>query len=425
MAYRNNRRVRRKMVNRKVRTERYNIQTLHEDREYGLYWYAWLWKILRPVLIFLCSLLIVVGIINYGYTTVYDNFIGPVNPEEKGRVKFEIESGQSVSSVGNSLEKAELIHNSSVFKYMVQFKGLTNKISYGSYELSPSMTVGEIITELSSGSQTNERTITIVPGWTVEDIADYLYEEGAIDSVQEFLDLCGNVDRFVGDSYALKNAQDTGRLFGRKYALEGYLAPDTYRVFKSASAESIIETLLNQHNTVIDRVYYAEDVQYEIAEDGSYVQVEKYESGLNMDQFITLASMIEREAGKTEDYAKVSAVFHNRLRLGWKLESDPTATYLSGLSKYVLTEAELTDQNLYNTYYVSGLPAGPICNPSTAALRAAMNPDIDFINQGYMYFCATDPNTDELAYAITKEEHQANVAKYQQMWAEYDARNAG
>ena len=422
MAYKH-RSKRRRTANTRVRTERYNIQTLHEDREYGLYWYAWLWKIVRPVLIFLCSLLIVIGMVSYGYNTVYDNFLGPVNPEEKGRVEFEIQSGQSVSSVGSKLEESQLIHNGSVFKYLVQFQGLTNQISYGSYELSPSMTVNEIIAELSSGSQTNERTITIVPGWTVEDIADYLYEEGAIDSVQEFLDLCGNVDRFVGDSYALKNAQDTGRLMGRKYALEGYLAPDTYRVFKSASAESIIETLLNQHNTVIDRVYYAEDIQYEIAEDGSYVQVEKYESGLNMDQFITLASMIEREAGKTEDYAKVSAVFHNRLRLGWKLESDPTATYLSGLSKYVLTEAELTDQNLYNTYYVPGLPAGPICNPSTAALKAAMNPDIDFINQGYMYFCATDPNTSELAFAVTKEEHQANVTKYQQMWAEYDARN--
>ena len=421
MAYRN-KRARRKPV-QKVRTERYNIQTLHEDREYGLYWYAWLWKLVRPVLIFLCSLLIVIGIVNYGYTTVYDNFIGPVNPEDKVRREFEIESGQSVSSVGNQLVENELIHDSRVFKYLVQFQGLTNKISYGTYELSPSMTVNEIITELSSGSQTNERTITIVPGWTVEDIADYLYEEGAIDSVQEFLDLCKNVDRFVGDSYALKNAQDTGRLLGRKYALEGYLAPDTYRVFKSASAESIIETLLNQHNTVIDRVYYAEDIQYEITEDGSYVQVEKYDSGLSMDQFITLASMIEREAGKVEDYAKVSAIFHNRLRLSWKLESDATATYLSGLSKYVLSAAELADQNLYNTYYVSGLPAGPICNPSTAALKAALNPDIDFINQGYLYFCATDPNTDELAFAVTKEEHQANVAKYQQMWAEYDARN--
>ena len=154
------------------------------------------------------------------------------------------------------------------------------------------------------------------------------------------------------------------------------------------------------------------------------MQVEKYQSGLNMDQLITLASMIEREAGKAADYAKVSAVFHNRLRLSWKLESDPTATYLSGLSRYVLSEAELTDQNLYNTYYVSGLPAGPICNPSTAALKAAMNPDIDYINQGYMYFCATDPNTDELAFAITKEEHLANVAKYQQMWEAYDALHA-
>ena len=286
------------------------------------------------------------------------------------------------------------------------------------------MTVNQIIEELTSGSQTNERTITIVPGWTCEDIADYLVAEGAIESAEEFLNLCNDVDRFVGDSYALKFAQDAGALEGRKYALEGYLAPDTYRIFKSATAESIIATLLEQHNKVIDRVYYADNVQYQVDESGEYSQVETYQSDLTMDQFIILASMIEKEAAKTEDYAKVSAVFHNRLSQGWKLESDPTATYLFGLSHYVLTEEELNDQNLYNTYVVPALPVGPICNPSNAALDAAMHPDMSYVEQGYMYFCATDPKTDELAFAITREEHQANVARYQQMWAEYDALNS-
>ena len=227
----------------------------------------------------------------------------------------------------------------------------------------------------------------------------------------------------MGDSYALKSAQDAGTLAGRKYALEGYLAPDTYRVFMSASAESIIATLLEQHNKVIDSVYYADNVQYRIEEDGSYSAVEGYESDLTMDQYIILASMIEKEAAKSEDYARVSAVFHNRLKQGWRLESDPTATYTFGLSHYILSQEELTDQNLYNTYVVSGLPIGPICNPSTAALQAAMHPDMEYIEQGYMYFCATDPGTGELAFAITREEHEQNVARYQQMWAEYDARN--
>ena len=407
-----------------VRTENYSIKTLHEDREYGIFWYAWLWKLLRPVLIFFCSVLIVIGIVSFGYDKIYTNFLGPANSQDANLVSFEIESGQSVTSIGASLEKAQLIRSGDVFKYMVQFEGVGNQLSYGSYELSPSMTVSQIIDELTSGSQTNERTITIVPGWTCEDVADYLVEEGAIDSAEEFLALCNNVDRFVGDSYALKFAQDAGMLNGRKYALEGYLAPDTYRIFKSASAESIISTLLDQHNKVIDRVYYADNVQYKVDESGEYSQVENYQSSLTMDQFITLASMIEKEAGKTEDYSKVSAVFHNRLRMGMKLESDPTATYLSGLSHYVLTQEELNDQNLYNTYVIPALPVGPICNPSNASLEAAMHPDLDFIEQGYLYFCATDPKTDELAFAVTREEHLANVAKYQQMWAEYDARNA-
>ena len=104
------RRTRRRLRPRQaVQTERYNIKTLHEDREYGLFWYAWIWKILRPVLIFLCSLLIVVGMVNFGYNWVYDNFLGPVDSHNTAMVPFEITSGQSVTSIGASLELS-LIH---------------------------------------------------------------------------------------------------------------------------------------------------------------------------------------------------------------------------------------------------------------------------------------------------------------------------
>ena len=413
---------RRRAPRQAVRTENYSIKTLHEDREYGLYWYAWLWKLVRPVLLFLCSALIVIGLVSTGYNWIYDNFLGPADPQAEQSAEFVIESGQSLTSIGNALEEQAFVRNGSVFRYLVQLEGVGDQISYGSFRLSPAMTVNEIIAELTSGSQTNERTITIVPGWTCEDIADYLLREGAIDSVDEFLRLCNDVDRFVGDSYALRFAQEHGGLAGRKYALEGYLAPDTYRVFLSASAEDIISTLLGQHNSVLDRTYYAdEQVRYQVDESGAYVPVESYESELNMDQSIILASMIEKEAAHEEDYVKVSAVFHNRLNAGMRLESDPTATYLFGLNHYILTPEEVSDQNLYNTYQVPALPVGPICNPSTAALEAAMHPDLDFIQQNYLYFCATDPATGELAYATTVEEHQQNVSRYQQMWAAYDA----
>ena len=405
-------------------SEKYSIQALHEDREYGMYWYAWLWKIVRPALIFLCSALMVVGMVSVGYKRIYNTFFAPVETGNAEVVNFQINSGETVTQIGERLQAANLLRDSRVFKYMVQFRGLTNALSYGTFKLSPGMNTGEIITELTSGSQTNERVITIVPGWTAEDIANYLVSEGALEDPGEFLRLCNDVDRFVGSSYALRDAQNTGTLKGRKYALEGYLAPDTYRVFVSATAESIIRTLLNQHNKVVDSVFYADHTQYYTDEEGAYHEVETYDSKLTMDQTVTLASMIEKEAATLEDYARVSAVFHNRLRLGMKLESDPTVTYLSGEHKLALSDADIAQQNPYNTYSVPALPAGPICNPSAAALEAAMSPDRENIRDGYLYFCATEPNSGKLAFSISRAEHEANVALYRPLWEEYDRQQA-
>ena len=403
--------------------ERYNIRALHEDRAYGLYWYAWLWKLIRPVLIFLCSALLVIGMVSIGYQSLYDQFLAPVS-DSTDVVTFRIERGETVTGIGRKLEEANLLRNRVVFRYLVQMRGLTSQISYGNFRLSPSMSVNQIIEQLTNGSQTNERVITIVPGWTCEDIADYLVSIDALESRNEFLALCKNVDLFVGNSYGLRDAQNNRALVGRKYALEGYLAPDTYRVFVSASAESIIRTLLNQDNTLLDEVYYADHTQYYADEDGNFHEVERYPVTLGMDQVVTLASMIEKEAATKEDYARVAAVFYNRMRAGLKLESDPTATYLSGLRKLALSEAEIQDPNPYNTYYVPSLPAGPICNPSRDALEAAMSPNMDFIRANYLYFCATEPTSGVLAYSRTLEEHQAVVAKYRPLWEEYDRQRA-
>ena len=412
------------MANRKrpstYRPERYSKRTLHDDREYGFFWYEWLWKLLRPVVVFLCSLLIVIGLVTTIWNKVDEMLFQPVEPGSTERVQFVIESGDSVTTIGEKLEESELLRNKSVFKYIVQFKGLTSAISYGTYELSPGMDVYEIVDELSSGSQTNERTITIIPGWTVEDIADYLVEEGAISSRDEFLTLCNQPEKFTRYSYALAGAYESGALAGRRYALEGYLAPDTYRVFRSADAESIIKTLLSQGNTVVDNVFYTDRSQYTVDVNGVYTEVEIYHSELSMDEVIILASMIEKEAGSKADYAKVSAVFYNRLANGWKLESDATINYITRKDALALTESELSIESAYNTYYVERLPVGPICNPSQAALDAALYPDMEYINGGYMYFCAKEPESGELAFAVTREEHEANVALYRPAWQAYD-----
>lgn len=406
-------------------TEQYSIQSLHEEREYGLFWYAWLWKLVRPVLIFVCAVLVVIGMVTVGWNKIYDAFLAPVDAMSAQMVTFEVDQGSSVADIAKKLTEQNLLKNADIFKYVVQFKGLTNSLSYGSYKLSPGMTVIEIVDELTSGSQTNERVITIIPGWTCEDIAEYLVGIGALENTDEFLALCDNPDRFIGSSYALSSALEDNtadRLAERKYVLEGYLAPDTYRIFLSATPESIINTLLKQENSVVDDVFYA-DAEYYRNEEGEYEEVEVYDSGLTMDQMFILASMIEKEAANEADFARVSAVFHNRLKMGWRLESDPTATYLSGVDKLALSDAEISEQNAYNTYVVTGLPVGPICNPSKAALKAAMNPDLDYIQEGYLYFCATEPTSGVLAFARTEEEHKANVAQYRPLWEAYDREN--
>jgi len=402
------------------RPEAYSHASVHEEREYGFFWYEWLWKMLRPVMVFMCSLLIIIGIASTVWKKIDESLFMPVDPASTETVEFVIESGETITGIGKKLVDQKLLRNASVFKYIVQFQGLTNAISYGSYEISPAMNVNEIITELSSGNQTNERTITIIPGWTVEDVADYLVDEEAIANRDEFLSLCNQPEKFVKYSYSLSAAYNAGALEGRKYALEGYLAPDTYRVFRSADAESIIKTHLSQGNTVIDNVFYSDHSQYSVDAEGVYTEVEQYHSELSMDEIIILASMIEKEAGLVTDYSKVSAVFYNRLALGWKLESDATVNYVTGKSALVINGDELAVDSPFNTYANAGLPAGPICNPSQQAMLAALYPDTLYISEGYMCFCAEEPESGSLAFAVTKEDHEANVARYRPLWEAFD-----
>lgn len=425
--------------------KRYTEKTLKEDREYGFYWYAWLWHILRPVLIFACAAIVVIGIVSSCWTMLYEQFLMPPEPNNPNTYAFEIEQGSSLSRISRELEEQNFVRSGSIFKYMVQFTSTASDIRYGRYYLSPSMEMDEIISVLTSNVTTTERQITIIPGWTLEEIAQYLVDEGALQTTEEFLTLCNQPELFVDYCYPLKEAYNSGELEGRKYAIEGYLAPDTYRVFTTASAESIIRKLIGQTNTVIDNVYYSNidmelsDEQAAIADEeggmtttdetGALVTVpteteapDAFVSSLSMDETLILASIIEREAGHTADYAKVSAVFHNRLQQGWNLDSDATISYALGINKLNLSEGELNADSLYNTYLNNGLPVGPICNPSKAAINAALHPSEQFMADGYLYFCSGDPETSQLVFARTKEEHDANVAQYRQLWIDYDAK---
>lgn len=378
---------------------------LIESRRYGFFWYDWIWRVLRPVLVFVCSFVIICGLVYTGWQKVDEMFFAPTDSQNQEVVSFSVKSGSSLSAVSKNLEAAGLIHNHTVFKYMADFMGMGQKIQSGDYELTRAMSATEILDQLISGDGKPLTTkITIIPGWTVEDIANYLVEIKVLSSADEFLSLCKSGEAYNG-YYFIEEMIKTGTVSQRKYALEGYLSPNTYEIYTSSSADTLIKRLLTQ----TEAAYlsgYDERAQ---------------ELGLTMDQVFTLASMIEKEA-KTSDFAKVSAVFHNRLKAGMTLGSDVTVKYVSGSQKMSLNDSDLAVDSPYNTYTHKGLPVGPICNPSMDAVVAALYPDEQYVAQKYLYFCSAEPESGRLVFSKTLEEHNNAVLYYRHDWEEYDKR---
>lgn len=376
---------------------------LIESRRYGFFWYDWIWRVLRPVLVFVCSFVIICGLIYTGWQKVDEMFFAPTDSQNQEVVSFSVKSGSSLSAVSKNLEAAGLIHNHTVFKYMADFMGMGQKIQSGDYELTRAMSATEILDQLISGDgKPLTMKITIIPGWTVEDVANYLVEIKVLSSADEFLSLCKSGEAYNG-YYFIEEVMKTGTVSQRKYALEGYLSPNTYEIYTSSSADTLIKRLLTQ----TEAAYlsgYDERAQ---------------ELGLTMDEVFTLASMIEKEA-KTSDFAKVSAVFHNRLKAGMTLGSDVTVKYVSGSQKMSLNDSDLAVDSPYNTYTHKGLPVGPICNPSMDAVVAALYPDEQYVAQKYLYFCSAEPESGKLVFSKTLEEHNKAVSYYRQYWEEYD-----
>lgn len=376
---------------------------LIESRRYGFFWYDWIWRVLRPILVFVCSFVIICGLIYTGWQKVDEMFFAPTDSQNQEVVSFSVKSGSSLSAVSKNLEAAGLIHNHTVFKYMADFMGMGQKIQSGDYELTRAMSATEILDQLISGDgKPLTMKITIIPGWTVEDVANYLVEIKVLSNADEFLSLCKSGEAYNG-YYFIEEVMKTGTVSQRKYALEGYLSPNTYEIYTSSSADTLIKRLLTQ----TEAAYlsgYDERAQ---------------ELGLTMDQVFTLASMIEKEA-KTSDFAKVSAVFHNRLKAGMTLGSDVTVKYASGSQKMSLNDSDLAVDSPYNTYTHKGLPVGPICNPSMDAVVAALYPDEQYVAQKYLYFCSAEPESGKLVFSKTLEEHNKAVSYYRQYWEEYD-----
>ena len=279
------------------------------------------------------------------------------------------------------------------------------KIQSGDDLIQKSMNLFEIASLLTTGDGNPITTdITVIPGTTVETIAASLKEKGVFNdqTAAEFLSICRTAQG-VEDYYFMADEMKLASVSSRKYLLEGYLAPNTYEIYTDATPLSIVKKLLSQ----TDKVFTAD------------WQARAEEMDMTMDDALILASMIEKEAKKA-DSAKVSAVFHNRLSSGMKLQSDPTIHYITGERRMSLRQSDLAVDSPYNTYNVKGLPAGPICNPSPEAINAALYPDESYVAEKYLYFCSKDPATGELHFSRTLEEHNRAVEIYAPLWKAYD-----
>ena len=386
-----------------MKNDNYTYRRMREEREYGFYWYSTLWKILRPILIGLTVFVLVAGILYSIWTRVYDGWLSPMDRNDGQDVIFEITSGQSLTRVANNLEEAGLIHSHTIFKYYCDFAGMGQKIQVGTYALNRPMTMSQIADKLTTGDGNPiVRNITLIPGQSVEEFADYLIQNGVLTDKTVFLEKCRTGTDYR-DYYYIDDVLNGKNVTKRRYVLEGYLAPNTYEIYTNATEDDIIRKLLSQTEAVFP-------VEY---------QERATELGYSMDQILTMASLIEKEA-KTNDFVKVSAVFHNRLKAGMKLQSDVTIHYITGIRKMALGNSDLNIDSLYNTYLYGGLPLGPVCNPSPQAIRAALYPDESFRAEKYLYFCAKEPESGELYFSRTLQEHEQAVAIYAPLWQSYD-----
>ena len=361
------------------------------------------WHYTRPIAVWGLSIGLVAVVVILAVQFVLSHYVFPVDRDDPTPYEVVIPQEASASRIADLLYHAcgpnekGLIVSTASFKVYVDFVGKANSLKAGTYRLSKNMTIAEIVDILAEGNPARRTTRFTVPeGYTVEEIAGLLARDKLISDAGAFTALCKDGKTFQKYPF-IAELTNTAE---RRYALEGYLFPDTYEIFEDATPEEILDKMLTRG--------------YEIYRDDWVARAAELD--LTRDQVITLASIIEREAGK-DDFQKVSAVFHNRMERGMKLESCATLSYVTGVHRYTFTADEQKIVSSYNTYLNDGLPIGPISNPGADAIYAALYPDEEFMAEGYLYFCNGNPHESAaLIFSKTYEEHQKNVNENRQYW---------
>jgi UPF0755 protein len=330
---------------------------------------------LAPIILilFLALILLLQGPQNLPYKEAVVTFSPDSSPEEIANILFE---------KGLIWNRLHFTQEARVQHLQVFFKG-------GEYLLRSDMGIPEIVRRLKE-HEVLQYKFVIPEGATIEEIAD-IFSQTPLRSVENTV----SPTPFINKNKFLKLAQEGKDNFNFPFknqdplpSLEGYLFPDTY-ILPRMSEEELISTMLENFSSKID---------VELLDRARKM-------GWSFHEVLTLASIIEKEAGVEEEKPVISSVFYNRLAIGMKLESDPTVAYALGNPKRPLTYEDLGVDSPYNTYLYPGLPPGPICNPGLSSIKAALYP----ASTNYYYFVATGDGRH--LFAETYQEHLNNIAK--------------
>lgn len=292
------------------------------------------------------------------------------------RITVMVPKGASASQVAQALAEKRIVRSAFGFKLLARLTGQSGSLKPGAYELDPAEGPRAALDKIARGD-VSARWITIPEGYTLRQIGERL-ETHEIGQAERFVELARRGGEAFETSFAHPGA-----------SLEGYLFPDTYLMPIGSSEELAIRMMLDA---------FGSKIAEPLADDVSG-------SGMTLHECVTLASLVEREARIPKDRALVSAVVHNRLRIGMPLQVDATVIYALGYHKNRLLYSDYEVDSPYNTYKNPGLPPGPIASPGLESVKAALHP----AKAGYLYYVAR-PDGSHI-FTHTFEEHKQATSR--------------
>lgn len=306
--------------------------------------------------------------------------------ESNIEVVVDIPMNSGTSEIADILYESGIIDSTYFFRFYSRVKGSDGTFVAGSHVLSADMSYENIVSELQKGAVDTRESVDIMfyEGITLFDAAKKL-EENGVCSADDFL------HEFNNGSYGFDFEKLVKVSSMKFYKMEGYLFPDTYTFYVDEEPKIVVKKLYRNFETKITPDIYGrmEDL------------------GLELEELLTMASMVQAEASSVYDMKRVSSVFRNRLADPDNfplLQSDPTRKYVEEIIQPNIEFPSKEMFKAYNTYEGAGLPPGPICNPGLDAINAVLYPaDTD-----YYFFCA-NIETGEVYYARTNDEHEANL----------------